>query len=146
MATELAEMSAKKIKVCSYANAGANVGTAAFTGGGNSITLTPRASGSFRTWAAGSRIDLQYGAWTYAYTVSAAVALPATGAATQTVTVLEALPGVGNGLTAAAFSDVWPFSNVSVPVINSNYLVIRAGDGGAAFSCPVSTLAHQPSS
>ena len=153
MAAALAETSASKIKVCSYANAGANVGTATFTGGGNSITLIPRTPGVFRTWALGSRIDLQYGDWTYAYTVSAVAALPAAGVTTQTVTVLGALPGVGSGLNAAAFVDRWPYANVAVPLINSNYLVIRAGNGGVAalgsevaFSCPVSTLAHQPSS
>lgn len=146
MAATATETSANKIKVCSYANAGAHVGTAAFSGGGNSITLTPRTGGNFRTWAAGSRIDLQYGDWTYAYAVSADVALPANGASTQTVTILGQLPGVGMGLRAAAFADLWPFSNVSVSLINSNYLVIRAGDGGSVFSCPLSTLPHQPSS
>lgn len=153
MAATLTETSADKIKVCGYANAGANVGTAAFTGGGNSITLTPRTGANFRTWAAGSRIDLQSGDWTYAYTVSALAAPPAAGVTTQTLTVLGALPGVGDPLNAAAFADVWPYANVSVSLINSNYLVIRAGDGpvaapstARAFSCPASTLAHQPSS
>ena len=148
IAAALTETAANKIKVCSYANAAANVGTAAFSGGGNSITLTPRTPGVFRTWAAGSRIDLQYGDWTYVYTVGANVAIPADGVTPQTVTVLGVLPGAGAGvgLRAAAFADIWPFSNVSVSLINSNYLVIRAGDGGAVFSCPTSTLAHQPSS
>jgi Tfp pilus assembly protein PilV len=153
IATTLANTSANSIKVCSYATAGDNVGSAAFSGGDNSITLTPRTPGVFRAWAAGSRIDLQYGDWTYAYTVSALAAAPAAGVATQTVTVLGALPGAGVGLRALAFADRWPFSDVSVPLINSNYLVIRAGDGGVAtpgtevaFSCPVSTLAHQPAS
>ena len=152
MAAVLTENSASKIKVCSYANPGAMVGNAAFSGGGNSITLTPRAGGSFRAWAAGSRIDLYYGDWTYAHTVGAAVAIPAAGQASQTVPVVAALPGVGAGLNALAFADVWPYANVAVPLFNNNYLVIRAGDGGVApagsevaFSCPVSTVAHQPS-
>lgn len=152
IAAALTEKSASSIKVCSYANPGAIVGNAAFSGGGNSITLTPRAGGSFRAWAAGSRIDLYYGDWTYAHTVGAAVAIPAAGQASQTVTVVAALPGVGAGLNALAFADVWPYANVTVPLVNNNYLVIRAGDGGVApagsevaFSCPVSTVAHQPS-
>jgi len=152
IAAALTEKSASMIKVCSYANPGAVVGTAAFSGGGNSITLTPRAGGNFRAWAAGSRIDLYYGDWTYAYTVGAAVAV-VPGQVLQTVAVNQPLPGAGPGLDALAFADVWPYANVSVPLFNNNYLVIRAGDSGVApaasevaFSCPVSTIAHQPSS
>ena len=146
IAEALAEKSTVKRKVCAYANAESIVGMASFTGGGNSITLTPRAGGSFRVWAAGSRIDLSYGDWTYAYTVSANTALPAAGATSQTVPVVGALPGVGNPLSAVAFADVWPFTSVSVPLVNSNFLVTRAGDDVVVFSCPISTIAHQPSS
>jgi Tfp pilus assembly protein PilV len=152
LAADQAENSAGKYKFCSYARPGARVGNADFPGGGNLITLTAGGGSGFRTWAAGSRINVAFEDWLYVYTVSAAVALPAAGEVTQTIPVSGTLPGVGNPLSGAAFADVWPYANISVPLVNQNYLVIRAGNAPAApavdtaFSCPTSTVAHQPAS
>jgi hypothetical protein len=149
LAADQAENSPGKYKVCSYARPGTRVGSAGFSGGGNLITLTAGGGSGFRTWAAGSRIDLGFDDWVYVYTVSAAVALPAAGQVTQTIPVSGTLPGVGNPLNGAAFADVWPYANISVPLVNQNYLVIRAGNAPAVappFTCPISTVAHQPAS
>ena len=149
LAADQAENSPGKYKVCSYARPGTRVGSAGFSGGGNLITLTASGGSGFRAWAAGSRIDLAFDDWLYVYTVSAAVALPAAGQESQTIPVSGTLPGVGNPLSGAAFADVWPYANISVPLVNQNYLVIRAGNAPAVappFTCPISTVAHQPAS
>ena len=83
--------------------------------------------------------------------MSAAVAVPA--GLSQTVPVNPALPGAGPGLTGAAYAPYDHPSGVKESLVNQNYLVIRAGNAPAvppavetAFSCPTSTVAHQPSS
>ena len=152
MAANQAENSAGRFKVCSYANVGVYAGAATFTGAGNAMSLTlPFGRGEFRPWAAGSRIDLAYENRAFRHTVSADVALPA--GPSQTVSVNPALPGAGAGLTGTAYA---PYDNalgVKESLVNQNYLVIRAGNAPAAlpavdtaFSCPTSTVAHQPAS
>jgi hypothetical protein len=87
----------------------------------------------------------------YPHTVATDVAVPSPPTASQTVTVQTSLPGTGASLSGTAYTDIWPYTNVSVPLINHNYLVIRAGnatgtpsDTDLAFSCPPLTVAYQP--
>lgn len=153
LATTLAENSASKFKVCSYPSPGALAGSATFDGGAGALVLTQAAgSGGFRSWSAGSRIDLVYDSKVYAFSVASSVAVPTPPATSQTVPLRQLLPGSGNGLTGMAYSDVAyrtgsvQYENIATPLVNHNYLVIRAGDTSTAFTCPLSTVAHQPAS